>query len=312
MTSATAADAGESADATRADRTERSDERDGTADVLDEDRYTRKQSVLITGCSSGIGRATALAFLDEGWTVVASARDPTDITDLAEAGCETITLDVTDPDQVATVVERTVAETGAIDCLVNNAGYAQMGPLEDVSPEDLHRQFDVNVFGPHRLTRAALSHMRAQGDGRIVNVSSINGRVSVAGSGAYAGSKHAMEAMSDALRVEVDPFDVDVVLIEPGPVETAFAERVDDELPDSRTPDYDDIYEIFEDTQLIGGSGPLASPPKDVADAIVHAATCSEPPARYPVGPVAHYGSYARFLPDRIRDGLYGLVRKLV
>ncbi|AGB16862.1 short-chain alcohol dehydrogenase [Halovivax ruber XH-70] len=309
MTSATAADGDESANATRPDR---SDERARTGSDLDEDRYTRKQSVLITGCSSGIGRATALAFLDEDWTVVASARDPTDIADLADAGCETITLDVTDPDQVTSVIERTVEETGAIDCLVNNAGYAQMGPLEDVQADDLQSQFDVNVFGPHRLTRAALPHMRAQGAGRIVNVSSIIGRISVAGSGAYAASKHAMEAMSDALRVEVEPFDVDVVLIEPGPVETAFADRVDEELPESRTPDYDAIYDLFEDTQLIGGSGPLASAPEDVADVIVHAATCSEPPARYPVGPVAHYGSYARFLPDRLRDGIYGLVRKLV
>src|SRR6056297_336090 len=249
--------------------------RTAEGDHLADDRYARKRSVLITGCSSGIGHATALAFLEADWTVVASARDPGDIADLAEAGCETITLDVTDPDQVTSVVERTVEETGAIDCLVNNAGYAQMGPLEDVQAEDLQSQFDVNVFGPHRLVRAALPHMRAQGEGRIVNVSSINGRISVAGSGAYAASKHAMEAMSDALRVEVDPFDVDVVLIEPGPVETSFTDRVADELPASRTADYDDIYEIFEDTRLIGGSGPLAIEPGEVADAIVDAATCS-------------------------------------
>ncbi|WP_247729387.1 SDR family oxidoreductase [Halovivax limisalsi] len=318
MTSATAADARESADSTRTGRTERSDERAGTDDRalteerLDEDRYTRKRSVLITGCSSGIGRATALAFLDEDWTVVASARDPGDVADLAEAGCETITLDVTDSAQVTTAIERVIEETGGLDCVVNNAGFAQMGPLEDVPTEDLQSQFDVNVFGPHRLTRAALPHMRAQGEGRIINVSSINGRIAVAGSGAYAASKHALEAMSDALRVEVDPFDLDVVLIEPGPVETGFTERVEDELPAERTADYADLYEVLEDTRLLGGSGPLASAPADVADAIVHAATCSDPPARYPVGPVATYGAYARFLPDRMRDAIYGVVRKLV
>ncbi len=283
-------------------------ERAGT----DDDRLTRKRSVLITGCSSGIGRATALAFLAENWSVVATSRTPAEITGLAEAGCETMALDVTDPDGVARAVEYTVEETGAIDCVVNNAGYAQLGPLEDVSTAELQRQFDVNIFGPQRLTRAALPHMRAQGSGRIVNVSSIVGRVSVAGMGAYAGSKHALEAMSDALRAEVESLDVDVVVIEPGPVESQFDERVDDELPESRTPDYEDVYAIIEDTQLVGGSGPLAIDPADVADAIVHAATCSDPPARYPVGPVAQYGSYARFLPDRLRDALYGVVRRFV
>nr|WP_254864853.1 SDR family oxidoreductase [Halovivax gelatinilyticus] len=286
-------------------------DRDGAHGTPDEN-LTRKKSVLITGCSSGIGRATALAFLDEDWRVFATARNLEDVTDLAEAGCETLALDVTDPGQVASAVEYVVDESGAIDCVVNNAGYAQLGPLEDVSTAELERQFDTNVFGPQRLTRAALPHMRAQGTGRIINVSSIIGRVSIAGMGAYAGSKHALEAMSDALRTEVEPFDVDVVVVEPGAVETTFPDRVDEELPDERTPDYDDLYAIIEDTKLVGGSGPLALDPSEVAAAIVHAATCADPPARYPVGPVAQYGSYARFLPDQVRDALFGVVRKFV
>ncbi|MFC7233070.1 SDR family oxidoreductase [Saliphagus sp. GCM10025308] len=274
--------------------------------------YTRKRCVLITGCSSGIGKATARAFLDENWRVVATARDTADIEDLADAGCETLELDVTDPDQVARVVERTVDIGGAIDCLVNNAGYAQMGPIEDTSTADLHHQFDVNVYGPHRLGRAALPHMRAQGSGRIVNVSSVLGRLSFAGTGPYSGSKHALEAMSDALRAEVEDFGIDVVVIEPGPVETSFTERVEEEVPEDRTPAYESLYEIIEESQLVGGGGPLASEPEDVAAAIVHAGTCPEPPARYPVGPLAEYGLYARFLPDSLRDAAYGLVKKLV
>jgi len=302
----------------RAHRTDdRTDASDDGADAGDEEgatpggQYTRKKCVLITGCSSGIGRATAEAFLAADWLVVATARDVDDVADLAEAGCETLELDVTDPDQVARAVEETVEIGGAIDCLVNNAGYAQLGPIEDVPTRDLHRQFDVNVYGPHRLARAAVPHMRAQGDGRIVNVSSVLGRLAVAGTGPYAGSKHALEAMSDALRAEVEEFGIEVVLIEPGTVETRFVERTDGELPRQRTPAYEPLYELYEELKLIGGGGPLAIEPEAVADAIVEAATRSEPPARYPVGPVAGVALYARFLPDRLRDAAYGLLRKL-
>ena len=283
-----------------------------TANAATDDRYTRKHCVLITGCSSGIGEATARAFLEENWQVVATARDTDDITDLEEAGCHALELDVTEPTQVARAVERTVEIGGAIDCLVNNAGYAQLGPTEDISTGELQRQFDVNVYGPHRLTRAALPHMRAQGDGRIINLSSVLGRISIAGTGPYSGSKHALEAMSDALRSEVDEFGIDVVVVEPGPVKSAFSDRCDAEVPNDRTPAYESLYEVFEDTQLIGGDGPLASDPEDVAAAIVHAGTCPEPPARYPVGPVAEYGLYARYLPDWLRDAGYRFVRKLV
>ncbi|MGQ3413262.1 SDR family oxidoreductase [Natrinema sp. LN54] len=291
------------------------DDHDRETAGTDDDRYTRKQSVLITGCSSGIGRATARAFLAENWQVFATARNVDDIAALGEAGCETLELDVTDPEQVASVVERVVDIAGAIDCVVNNAGYAQMGPLEDVATVDLHRQFDVNVYGPHRLTRAALPHMRAQGAGRIINVSSVIGRISFPGAGSYAGSKHALEAMSDSLRAEVDEFGIDVVVIEPGPVETNFTDRVDEELPeDERTPAYESLYDLYDEAQLIGGggSGPFASDPEDVAKAIVESATSPDPPARYPVGPLAQYGVYARYLPDRLRDAVYGILRKLV
>ncbi|WP_254530843.1 SDR family oxidoreductase [Natrinema gelatinilyticum] len=280
----------------------------------DTDRYTRKRSVLITGCSSGIGRATARAFLDEEWQVFATARNVDDIESLEEAGCETLAMDVTEPEGVARAVEETVDLAGAIDCVVNNAGYAQMGPLEDVATVDLHRQFDVNVYGPHRLTRAAVPHMRAQGEGRIVNVSSVIGRISIPGAGAYAGSKHALEAMSDSLRGEVEEFGIDVVVVEPGPVETNFSDRADDELPeDDRTPAYESLYELYDDAELIGSGagGPFASDPEDVADVILEAATSPDPPARYPVGPLAQYGLYARYLPDRLRDAVYGILKRL-
>ncbi|WP_224269868.1 SDR family oxidoreductase [Haloprofundus salinisoli] len=273
----------------------------------------KPETVLITGCSSGIGRATARAFLAEDWVVYATARNPADIQQLGEEGCELATLDVTDQDDVDRVVDRIVDEQGAIHCLVNNAGYGQFGPIEDVPTEAVEKQFGVNVFGPHRLIRAVLPHMRAEGDGTIVNVTSVAGRVSFPGGGVYAGSKFALEAMTDALRAEVDEYGIDAVLVEPGPVETQFTERADDEVENGmeRSGAYESIYKLFEDTQALGGDGPGAVSSRRVADDIVNAASATKPAARYPVGIVAEIGSFARFLPDGIRDSLFALARKL-
>jgi NAD(P)-dependent dehydrogenase (short-subunit alcohol dehydrogenase family) len=272
-----------------------------------------RKTVLITGCSSGIGREAAEAFLADGWTVYATARDTDDVAALAEAGCETAELDVTDPSQVRQVVERIIAETGRIDCLVNNAGFGQLGPVEEVPTETVRRQFDVNVYGPHRLLRAVLPHMRERRTGTIINVSSIAGRVSYPGSGVYCGSKFALEAISEALRPELDPFDVDVVLVEPGPVDTQFNGRAEDEIDSTeRSGAYEWFYDLVEDSEILGGGGVGAVQADAVAEAILDAATRSKPPARYPVGPIATYGAWARFLPDSLRDRLAGVVRRLV
>jgi hypothetical protein len=272
-----------------------------------------QKTALITGCSSGIGRATAWAFLDDDWKVYATARNPADIQTLGEdEDCDINTLDVTDDEDVARVVDRMVDQDGRIDALVNNAGYGGHGPLEDVTVEHLHEQFDVNVYGPHRLARAVLPHMRAAGDGTIVNVSSVAGRVAAPGMGAYSGSKHAVEAMSDTLRLETERFGVDVVVVQPGPVETQFRERVGEELDRyDRSDAYEDIYDFQEDANLLGGDGPFAVSPDEVADAILEAAVSPSPKARYPVGRFAEYAMLARFLPDGIRDSVFGLLRKL-
>jgi NAD(P)-dependent dehydrogenase (short-subunit alcohol dehydrogenase family) len=285
---------------------------DDESTAVADESLAREETVLITGCSSGIGRATAMEFLNEGWRVFATSRDVSDIEGLAEAGCETAALDVTDDDQVEAVVEEIVADWGRIDCLVNNAGYAQMGPVEDVPVEDVHAQFDVNVYGPHRLARQVLPHMREQGDGTIVNVSSLAGRVSFPGNGIYCGSKFALEGVSDALRAEVSDFDVDVVLVEPGPVETNFSNRVEEEVEGlSRTEAYDSLYKILDDTSAIGGSGPGAVSPRRVGEVILNAASSTEPEARYPVGPFSGFLSYAGVLPAKWRDVAYRLVTKL-
>ncbi|WP_144799310.1 SDR family oxidoreductase [Halorubrum depositum] len=290
------------------------------------DRRRVQKTVLITGCSSGIGRAAAHAFNDEGWTVYATARNPADVETLGEAGCELATLDVTDQSDVDRVVDRILDEEGKIDAVVNNAGYGQFGPIEDVSTAKVHEQFDVNVYGPHRLVKAVLPAMRRERDGTIVNVSSVAGRVSFPGGGVYSGSKFALEAMSDALRNEVAEHGIDVVVVEPGPVKTNFSRRAQSEAgvdPDGEGGDdadgddgvdrsgaYDEFYAMFEDAQLIGGDGPGAVEPELVADAVYDAASATRPPARVQPGTAARVGVLARFLPDAVFDRGYELVRK--
>jgi NAD(P)-dependent dehydrogenase (short-subunit alcohol dehydrogenase family) len=271
------------------------------------------KTVLITGCSSGVGHATAHAFLDDDWTVYATARDTDDIASLADAGCEVAELDVTDEEDVSDVVSHVIDEQGRIDCLVNNAGYGQFGPVEDVPTDLVEAQFDVNVYGPHRLTRAVLPHMREREDGTIVNVSSVAGRVTVPGMGTYAGSKHAIEGMSDALRAEVETQGVDIVLVEPGPVETSFAERADDELAKlDSTGAYETVYRFYEDSEVFGGQSPIAVTPAAVAETILEAGVSPDPAARYPVGPFGTLALKTRFLPDSVRDRIYRLLRRLL
>jgi NAD(P)-dependent dehydrogenase (short-subunit alcohol dehydrogenase family) len=273
------------------------------------------KTVLITGCSSGIGRATAALFLAEDWRVYATAREPDDIAELAEhEECRALELDVTIDGQCRRAVNRVMHESGRIDCLVNNAGYGQLGPIEDVPVRQVGRQFDVNVYGPHRLTRLALPHMREQGNGTIVNVSSVLGRVALPGCGAYCGSKAALEAMTDSLRAEIDEYGLDAVLVEPALVDTTFADRVtgdEDEPPGvERSGAYDAIYEIIADTRLLGEDPPGSVPPERVATAIVEAASSPDPPARYPVGTLGRLGVLGRYVPDRLRDAVFGLAEK--
>jgi len=270
-------------------------------------------TVLITGCSSGIGRATALTFLEDDWTVYATARNLEDLEELAEVGCATAELDVTEPADVQRVVDQIMEEDGRIDALVNNAGYGLFGPMEEVPTEAVAEQFDVNVFGPHRLIREVLPYMRRQEHGAIVNVSSFWGRVSFAGGGAYAGSKHALEAFSDALRQEVSAFDIEVSVIEPGPVDTDFTDRAADELDVLQPTDaYPWFESVFEDVSVIGGGGPGASSPQAVAEAIHHAATCEDPDPRYPVGVPGSVAMLGRYLPDRWRDRVFSLARRVL
>lgn len=271
-----------------------------------------ERTALVTGCSSGIGRATATAFHAEDWTVYATSRDTERIADLEELGCVTVEVDVREGEDCRRVVDRVMDEEGRIDALVNNAGYGQHGPLEDVPTRLFRNQLEVNVVGVHQLTRLVLEHMRAAGEGTVVNVSSVAGRIGVPGMGAYTASKHAIEGYSDVLRQETDGIGVDVVVVQPGPVETNFRNRVGDEIEKlDRTEEYAWVYDFQTDGSVVGAEGPFAVPPADVADVILDAAVSPDPDPRYIVGGFARAVLYGQYLPDRVRDGLFGLFRKV-
>jgi NAD(P)-dependent dehydrogenase (short-subunit alcohol dehydrogenase family) len=182
------------------------------------------KAVLVTGCSSGIGRATAERLARNGWTVYASARKPDAIADLGAAGCKLLACDVTSEDSMRGAVAEVEAAEGAVGALVNNAGFGLEGPVETVPLDEWRRQFETNLFGMVRLIQLALPRMRDQRWGRIVNVSSIGGRLTFPGGGPYHASKWAVEAMSDALRFEVKRFGVRVSVVEPGIIRTKFGE----------------------------------------------------------------------------------------
>ena len=262
------------------------------------------RSVLVTGASRGIGEATARRFDSNGWRVYGTARDA----ERVDVG-EPLSLDVTDDEEVRNAVDRVVSESGRIDAVVNNAGNSLVGPVEETDVDEARAQFDVNVHGPHRVVRAALPHMRERGDGTVVNVSSVAGRVAASGMGTYAASKHALEALSDALRVEVASFGVDVVLVEPGPVDTGFVDDDVEELADGGP--YADVHEALRRFVEDGIHGPLAASPDDVAKKIVAAAESDDPKPRYTVGKGSRLLAASENVPSGVRDAVQDLVLRL-
>lgn len=251
------------------------------------------RAVLITGCSSGIGAATAAHLADKGWTVYATARRVETLADLAAKGCKTLALDVTDEASCRAAVEAVESAEGAVGVLINNAGYSQSGAVESVPDERVRAQFDTNVFGLLTMCRLVLPKMREQGWGKIVNVSSMGGRFTFPGGGVYHASKFAVEALSDALRFEVKGFGVDVIIIEPGIIRTSFGETAVREI-DAGTRDpgpYGEFNQaVAEATAGVYESGPLrrlGGPPEAVARKIEHAINARSPRTRYTVTPSA-------------------------
>src|SRR5829696_6576582 len=183
----------------------------------------KSRPVLITGCSTGIGRATAERLADDGWNVHATARRLEAIEELGKRGCKTGELDVSDEHSMENAVAE-VEKDGPIGALINNAGYSQSGAIETIPMDSVRRQFETNVFGLMRMCQLVLPSMRGAGSGKIVNLSSMGGKLTFPGGGVYHATKHAVEALSDALRFEVKAFGIDVVIIEPGLVRTRFGE----------------------------------------------------------------------------------------
>lgn len=184
-----------------------------------------KQVALITGCSSGIGRALAQAFRHQGFVVVATARRAADVSALRRDGWDAVALDVTRSDSIAAVAAHIGREFGRLDVLVNNAGYGQFGALLDLEPDDLRRQFETNVFAPLALVRVMLPFLRAAGDARIVNIGSVSGILTTPFAGAYCASKAALHALSDAMRMELAPFGLHVVTVQPGAIASRMGEN---------------------------------------------------------------------------------------
>jgi NAD(P)-dependent dehydrogenase (short-subunit alcohol dehydrogenase family) len=267
------------------------------------------KAVLITGCSSGIGKATAERLVEKGWRVYATARRPETISDLAERGCETMALDVTDEQSMRGAVQSIEQAEGSIGVLVNNAGYSQSGAVETVPMERVRAQFETNVFGLVRMCQLVLPGMRRQRWGRIVNVSSMGGRLTFPGGGFYHASKHAVEAISDALRYEVRSFGIRVAVIEPGLIKTRFGETAAGSIegePDSPEDPYAEFNAGVGATTVGAYSGPLSmlgGGPETVARAIERAISSRRPRTRYKVTPSAHLIlMQRRLLPDRAWD----------
>ena len=268
------------------------------------------KAVLITGCSTGIGRASALRLAGSGWTVYASARRAETIADLRDAGCRTLALDVTDEDSMRAAVEEVERAEGAVGVLVNNAGYSQSGAIETVPLEAVRRQFETNVFGLVRLTQLALPKMRSQRWGRIVNVGSMGGLLSFPGAGHYHATKHALEALSDAMRFELRGFGIDVVLLEPGLITTEFSEAATTAMTRATSETDEGPYARFNAAvgALTTGAykGPMrlfGAGPDRVAKVIERAITRRRPPARIKITPSAKVTiAMRRLLSDRAWD----------
>ncbi|MFF3060373.1 oxidoreductase [Streptomyces sp. NPDC057909] len=262
------------------------------------------KTALVTGASSGIGEATALKLQELGYTVYGAARRTDRLQKLADRGIRPLAMDVTDEDSMCSGVERITAETGRIDVLVNNAGYGSYGALEDVPLDEARYQFEVNVFGALRLTQLVLPHMRAQRSGTVVNVTSMGGKIYTPLGGWYHGTKFALEALSDCLRLEAKPFGIDVVVIEPGGIATEWGAIAADKLEKSSSSGpYTAQATAVASSLRSEANAKRNSPPTVIADAIAKAVTARRPKTRYATGFGARpLIALRRILPDRAFD----------
>ena len=265
----------------------------------------KSEAVLITGCSTGIGRASAEYLAKNGHTVYATARKLDAISDLEAHGCRLLALDVTDEASMSAAVKAVEDAEGAVGVLVNNAGYSQSGAVESIPMESVRRQFETNVFGLVRMCQLVLPGMRNQGWGRIINISSMGGRLVFPGGGFYHGTKFAVEAISDALRFEVKGFGVDVVIIEPGLIKTDFGHAavgsLDPAANDGPYAHFNNAVGSLTEGAYEGGLSRFGAGPEAVAKAIEKA--IRRPKSRKPVTASARiFLGMRRFMTDGMWD----------
>ena len=263
------------------------------------------KTILVTGASSGIGRATALELLRDGHTVYGAARRVESMNAITEAGGRALPLDVTNDAELERTVQTMITEQSKIDVLVNCAGFGLYGAAEDVPLADARYQLEVNLFGPARLIQLVLPHMRSEGAGTVVNVSSMGGEITFPLGAWYHASKHALEAYSDALRQEVRRFGIEVVLIQPGIINTEFGGVTTSGVLDhSGEGAYRELAEkLVKASDAMYTGNRRVSDPSVVANAIRKAIASAHPKTRYPVGYMARpLLTLNSLLPDRIFD----------
>ena len=245
-----------------------------------------KKVIIVTGASSGIGKATALQMIKEGHIVYGAARRVEKMQDLVSAGGKAITMDVTDHKQVHSEIQKIITTEGRVDVLVNNAGYAVYGPIEEVDYNRAKRQFDVNLFGLAEVTKAVLPTMRDQNSGTIINISSVGGKIYSPLGAWYHATKHALEGWSDCLRLEVKQFGIDVVIVEPGAIKTEFDEAMDHQFGETTGP-YGPMKRTMEKVMVNAYKPGNYSEPTVIAETVSKAVSSKSPKTRYAAGKMA-------------------------
>ena len=262
-----------------------------------------KKVIIVTGASSGIGKATALQLIQEGHTVYGLARRVENMQDLIVAGGNAMSMDVTNHDQVHAVIMNIINKERRIDVLVNNAGFAIWGAVEDTSYEDAKRQFEVNIFGLAEVTKEVLPIMRKQKNGRIINVSSIGGKIYSPLGAWYHATKHALEGWSDCLRLEVKNFGIDVVIVEPGAIRTEFGDVLNDNFAKSANSEYAEMTKVISKVMEAANEPSQSSPPSVIAEVISKAIKSNKPKTRYSAGKMAAQTLFFRqWFSDRMFD----------
>ncbi|MDT6981402.1 oxidoreductase [Levilactobacillus zymae] len=265
-----------------------------------------RKVALVTGASSGIGNAIARNLHRNGVTVYAGARRVDRMNDLDDLGITTVALDVTDADSVEQVVDRIVSETGRIDILVNNAGFGLLGALEDVPIKQALGQFDVNLFGAARLIKSVLPMMRQQHSGRIINITSIDGKVAQPMASWYVASKFALEGLSDTLRLELQPHGIHVAVIEPGSIQSEWADIAATHLHET-SGDGPYAKTATMAAAILTAAKRYASEPQVIARLVDRAALARRPKTRYHAGTGSQILLARRFLSDKTMDRIWRL-----